>query len=255
MSSAKKRGEELRLQGNACVKEGNYTEAVLHYSHALQCDPGDHLVYSNRSLAFLRLQQYYLALQDAHTVIRLNPKWSKGYFRKGEVEYQAGHYNEALLSYGRAFLMEPSSDEAKQAVNKTNFRLQEQVNRRRLDPWLYCGCGSLLGLLIVAADQYLAAKPSMHNIVIQVLLVVVFGCLGYLVLTIVSYIRQSEIRSRLDPPPDLLSAMDQKSETPSSGSEANGEEPSPQGGATAPGHTRRKGGTGAARQRYKKGKT
>ncbi|XP_052268547.1 hsp70-Hsp90 organising protein-like, partial [Dreissena polymorpha] len=94
------KSEELRLQGNECVKAGKYTEAVLHYTHALDTDRQNHLIYSNRSLAFLKLQQYYLAMQDANTTIRLQPKWPKGYFRKGEVEFQAGHYQSALLSYG-----------------------------------------------------------------------------------------------------------------------------------------------------------
>ena len=69
--------DELRQQGNDCVKAGNYSEAVIHYTHAVQQDKTNHLLYSNRSLAFLKLDQYYFALEDAKEAIRLQPNWPK----------------------------------------------------------------------------------------------------------------------------------------------------------------------------------
>lgn len=52
-------------------------EAVFHYTHALKLDPKNYSLYSNRSLAFLKSQQYYYALQDAMETIRLQPDWAK----------------------------------------------------------------------------------------------------------------------------------------------------------------------------------
>lgn len=52
-------------------------EAVFHYTHALKLDPKNYSLYSNRSLAFLKSQQYYYALQDAVETIRLQPDWAK----------------------------------------------------------------------------------------------------------------------------------------------------------------------------------
>ena len=69
--------EELKQQGNECVKGGKYSEAILHYTHAIQLDKTNHLLYSNRSLAFLKLDQYYFALEDAKEAIKLQPNWPK----------------------------------------------------------------------------------------------------------------------------------------------------------------------------------
>ena len=69
--------EELKEQGNTALKKGNLAEAVLHYTHAVKLEPNNHLLYSNRSLAFLKLDQYYLALQDALQTIKLQPNWPK----------------------------------------------------------------------------------------------------------------------------------------------------------------------------------
>lgn len=68
---------ELREKGNECVRAGNYAEAVLHYSHAIKLDSTSPQLYSNRSLAFLKLQQYYYALEDANEAIQLDPTWAK----------------------------------------------------------------------------------------------------------------------------------------------------------------------------------
>ena len=59
------------------MNEEKYIEAMFHYTHAVKLDPHNAYLYSNRSLAFLRMQQYYYALDDAKTTIRLMPKWAK----------------------------------------------------------------------------------------------------------------------------------------------------------------------------------
>lgn len=69
--------EELRIKGNECVKDGKYIEAVLHYTQASKMDPNNYVLYSNRSFAFLKLNQHYLALQDANETVRLQPQWAK----------------------------------------------------------------------------------------------------------------------------------------------------------------------------------
>lgn len=59
------------------MKKGVPAEAILHYTHAIKLEPSNHLLYSNRSYAFLKLDQYYLALEDANETIKLQPSWPK----------------------------------------------------------------------------------------------------------------------------------------------------------------------------------
>ncbi|XP_060594101.1 stress-induced-phosphoprotein 1-like [Ruditapes philippinarum] len=256
MSKARQQqAEELRQLGNECVKRGDYSEAVLHYSHAIKQDPNNHFIYSNRSLAFLKLQQYYLAEQDAVHAIKLQPKWPKGYFRKGEVEFQVGHYTSALLSYSQALLFEPSNKEVQQAVSRTNDQLVILQKKKRREPWIFCGVGALIGLLIVIADQFLTVKPSIQNVIIQCLMVMTFSSLGYGALRIYRYITDSQTRSLLDPPIDLLDEMGASSNTdsPDDTDHVNNKQTSNNKQSDSKPH--RKGGVSAARQRYKKGKS
>jgi len=59
------------------MKEDKYVEAVLYYTHGIKVDPNNAYLYSSRSLAFLHMQQYYFALEDAKKTIELMPKWVK----------------------------------------------------------------------------------------------------------------------------------------------------------------------------------
>lgn len=69
--------DDLKELGNASVKDQKYEEAILHYTHAIKLDPLNYTLHSNRSFAFLKVQQYYYALEDANETIKLNPSWPK----------------------------------------------------------------------------------------------------------------------------------------------------------------------------------
>lgn len=64
-------------RGNECIKAGNFSEAILHYSCAIKLNPNEATFYSNRSLAFLKLEQLYYANEDADRAIQLKPDWAK----------------------------------------------------------------------------------------------------------------------------------------------------------------------------------
>ncbi len=59
------------------MKEEKYIEAMLHYTHAIKMESCNPLLYSNRSVAFRKMKQYYLALEDAKMAIKRMPKWPK----------------------------------------------------------------------------------------------------------------------------------------------------------------------------------
>ena len=69
--------DEWKEKGNVLMKEEKFVEAMLNYTQAVKIDPDNPTYYSNRSLAFLKMQQYFLALEDANEVIRRMPKWTK----------------------------------------------------------------------------------------------------------------------------------------------------------------------------------
>ncbi|KAL5004967.1 hypothetical protein ScPMuIL_018423 [Solemya velum] len=245
---SKTQAEQYKEQGNECVKGGNFAEAVVHYSHAIKLDSHNHLLYSNRSLAFLKMEQYYLAINDARETIRIQPSWPKGYFRKGEVEYNAGAYREALMSYRQALLLDPSDSCIREALTRTIKELEKLRKAESREPLLFTSGGVCLGVVIVLADYFLTKEPSIRHIGLQILLIAVFGGFGFLLYKAYAFLQDTHKSSLLEKPLDLYQVPDKMNGDHQKGGEVREEQPSER-------KPHRKGGTSAARQRYRKGKS
>ncbi|KAH8270576.1 hypothetical protein KR018_012028 [Drosophila ironensis] len=100
--------EKVRQSNSAC-QSGDFATAVLLYTDALQLDPGNHILYSNRSAALLKQGQFAAALQDATQARDLCPQWPKAYFRQGVALQCLGRYGEALASFASGLAQEPAN--------------------------------------------------------------------------------------------------------------------------------------------------
>ena len=49
---------EYKNQGNEAFKVKDYKKAIELFTKAIECNPNDHVFYSNRSSAYLNNQQY-----------------------------------------------------------------------------------------------------------------------------------------------------------------------------------------------------
>ena len=68
--------EKVR-QSNAACQTGDFALAVSLYTEAIHLDPANHILYSNRSAAYVKLGQFAKALQDSVKAKQLNPEWPK----------------------------------------------------------------------------------------------------------------------------------------------------------------------------------
>ncbi len=59
------------------MKKGQLEEAVQFYTQAISKDPTNHVLYSNRSAAYMKQEKYNEALEDASTTTKLKPDWAK----------------------------------------------------------------------------------------------------------------------------------------------------------------------------------
>ncbi|XP_059608277.1 small glutamine-rich tetratricopeptide repeat-containing protein-like [Phlebotomus argentipes] len=235
--------EEIKEQGNQCVRAGNYKEAILHYSQAIKMTPNpDATLFSNRSLAFLKVKLYYYANEDADRAIQLRPDWAKGYFRRGEVQTAAGHYDTALLAYGRALQLQPNDITIINAAQKVaNLSSREAKMAKRL-PWMFVAAGTLLGVLISLADTFLAEKPSLAHPAVAFLLTLALALLGYGGYRMYRYMVNMQKKGNLEAPVDLLEGFEKQEDV---------EDPAETGGTA----NRNRYSKAQARQRFRKGKS
>jgi stress-induced-phosphoprotein 1 len=99
------KANELKAQGNTAFQSGKFEEAVNLFTQAIELNPNDHVFYSNRSGAYASLKNYENALNDANKCIEINPKWGKGYQRKGLAEYYLNKIPDAVETYKKGLEM------------------------------------------------------------------------------------------------------------------------------------------------------
>ena len=68
---------ELVRKSNQACQSGDFDTAVSLYGEAIALDPCNHILFSNRSAALVKLGQFARALQDASRAVELNAKWPK----------------------------------------------------------------------------------------------------------------------------------------------------------------------------------
>ncbi|KAI8431412.1 hypothetical protein MSG28_015934 [Choristoneura fumiferana] len=153
-------------------------------------DPNNYVLYSNRSFAFLKLDQHYLSLQDANETIRLQPQWAKGYFRRAEVEAAGGLYDEAIISYTRALQLDP-----------------QNTNQNII--WV-CSCvGLIFGILVVILDYSLTKTPTLSNPFSMVAFSIALSGIGWMAGKAATMMGNDAGKS-LQPPDDLANEEKEK---------------------------------------------
>ncbi|KAJ3197361.1 hypothetical protein HK101_004237 [Irineochytrium annulatum] len=105
--------EAEKVKGNECYKAGDYQDAVDFYTRSLLLRQAANL-YANRSLAYLKLNQFEKAEVDAGEALLINdPSYNlKAYLRRAAARIKRGRYIEAISDAKAAVDLDPSDKEA-----------------------------------------------------------------------------------------------------------------------------------------------
>lgn len=106
------KAEEEKELGNEKYKDGDYPAAVRHYSEAIRRNPDDPKYYSNRAACYTKLAAFDLGLKDCEKVVELDPKFIKGWIRKGKILQAMQQQGKALSAYQKAIELDPQNNEA-----------------------------------------------------------------------------------------------------------------------------------------------
>ncbi|KAL4704474.1 hypothetical protein ACJJTC_019573 [Scirpophaga incertulas] len=195
--------EELKTKGNDCVKDGKYIEAVLHYTQAIKMDSNNYILYSNRSYAFLKMDQHYLSLQDANETVRLQPQWAKGYFRRAEVEAASGLHDEAIISYTRALQLEPHNPKLIECIKTITDAHKKKMKNNQNIIWI-CSClGLAVGIAVVILDYTLTSSPTLTHPFSMVAFSIALSGIGWAVGKAAILMNSLNAGKSLQPPEDL----------------------------------------------------
>ncbi|XP_058778224.1 hsp70-Hsp90 organizing protein 3 [Vicia villosa] len=117
--------DEEREKGNEFFKQQKYPEAIKHYTESLRRNPKDPRAYSNRAACYTKLGAMPEGLKDAEKCIELDPTFTKGYTRKGAVQFFMKEYEKALETYKEGLKHDANNQELLDGIS----RCVQQINR------------------------------------------------------------------------------------------------------------------------------
>ncbi|CAG9321204.1 unnamed protein product [Blepharisma stoltei] len=104
--------EELKTQGNQKFKEAHFSAAIDLYTQALELVPSA-ILFCNRSVAHLKLENYGYAEADATRAIECDPTYIKGYYRRGSAFFAMGKFKQAIKDLKTVCKIVPNDRDAK----------------------------------------------------------------------------------------------------------------------------------------------
>lgn len=122
---AKKRAAESKSRGDEAFKRNDYHTAIDSYTQAIDLNPSDGTLHSNRSLCWMKLGQAEQALADAKACRALRPDWSKACYREGAALRLLLRFDEAANAFYEGVTLDP---ESKELVNA--FREAVEAGRK-----------------------------------------------------------------------------------------------------------------------------
>ncbi|KAJ4850858.1 hypothetical protein Tsubulata_032858 [Turnera subulata] len=108
-----------KSNGAEAFKRREYFSAIFYYSQAMDVDPLDAAVLSNRSLCWARLNEGDRALRDALPCILLRPNWPKAYYRAGVAWKLLEDFSKAVGCFTAGLQLDPGNNELLLVLGET----------------------------------------------------------------------------------------------------------------------------------------
>uniref|UniRef100_A0A0D9VG43 Uncharacterized protein n=1 Tax=Leersia perrieri TaxID=77586 RepID=A0A0D9VG43_9ORYZ len=112
---------ELKLEASRAYKRKDYVTATKLYSVALNHDPEDATLYSNRSICWLKMDEGMNALLDAQVCRTMRSDWPKACYREGAVHMFLKDYEKACDAFLDGLKLEPGNIEIENRLRYANI--------------------------------------------------------------------------------------------------------------------------------------
>ncbi|XP_068252568.1 sperm-associated antigen 1 isoform X2 [Nyctibius grandis] len=136
---------KLKSEGNELFKSGQFGEAVLKYSEAIECviglgeqSPDDlSILYSNRAACYLKEGNCSDCIQDCNRALELHPFSLKPLLRRAMANESMERYQQAYIDYKTVLQIDSSIQAANDSANRITKTLIDQDGpswREKLPP-------------------------------------------------------------------------------------------------------------------------
>ncbi|KAG6999687.1 hypothetical protein G7Y79_00033g068750 [Physcia stellaris] len=119
--------DTLKAEGNKAFQEKRFDEAIDKFSQAIELEPTNHVLYSNRSGAYASKKDFDKALEDANKTTEIKPDWAKGWGRKGSALHGKGSLVDATDAFEKALELDPANAQAKSGLEAVKRAIEAEA--------------------------------------------------------------------------------------------------------------------------------
>lgn len=116
---------QLTEDGNAAYVLGKYRKAIGAYSKTIELKPKNHLMYSNRAMAYGRLKDEKKAIADYSKAVELNPRSVYTYFNRGKLYSDMTEFEKAIADFSKCIDLDPKYLQAYDYRGIVYYRMRE----------------------------------------------------------------------------------------------------------------------------------
>ncbi|THY61675.1 TPR-like protein [Aureobasidium pullulans] len=120
--------DALKAEGNKLFAAKDFQGAAQKFGEAIELDPSNHVLYSNRSGAYASLRDWEKALDDATKTTEIKPDWAKGWGRKGAALHGMGNLVDATDAFEKAVELDPNNAQAKSGLEAVRRAIQAEAD-------------------------------------------------------------------------------------------------------------------------------
>jgi serine/threonine-protein phosphatase 5 len=148
--------------GNQELAEGHFIQAIELYSQGLEYRPTNAILLANRALAYIKVENFGLALLDSDNAIEADPTYAKGYYRRASANFALHHFKLARKDFRTVCKLNPTSKDARSKLAAVEKEIREEAFAKAIEADQTVPLSSTYdpSLIEIVASSYDGPHPS-----------------------------------------------------------------------------------------------
>jgi len=117
------KAQEAKQRGNDFFREKKFPEAIKEYEEAVKRAPNDAAIRNNLSAALTKIMDFNGAKVQVEKALELDPKYTKAWARKGDIEMAFKEYHKAMESYKKGLEIDSNNAACKEGLQKVTVQI------------------------------------------------------------------------------------------------------------------------------------
>lgn len=124
------KAEEAKQKGNDFFRAQQWPQAVEQYEEAVKRAPKNAAIRNNLAAALCKIMDFNGAVRQIEEALAIDPKYTKAYARKGDIEMYRKEFHKAMDSYNMGLSIEPDNKACLEGLSKCKAAIQ--MGRRNM---------------------------------------------------------------------------------------------------------------------------